>query len=78
MSSMWFSRCRSVILKVQDLVVSSFHYGFCETFVALFVVKEVFSLLYFVSFVHDDSGTAPVHFFQVNIIVNVRECFNTY
>ena len=54
---------------MQDLVVSSFHHGFCETFVALFVVKEVFSLLYFVSFVHDDSGTALVRFFQVNITV---------
>ena len=53
----------------QDLVVGFFHHGFCETSVALFVVKEIFSLPYFVSFVHDNSCTALVRFFQVSIIV---------
>ena len=49
--------------------MSFFHHGFCETSVASFVVKEAFSLLYFISFVHDYSGTAPVRFFQVDTIV---------
>ena len=54
---------------VKLLVVSFCQHGFCETFVALFVVREVFSLLYFFSFVHDNNSTALVRFFQVNIIV---------
>ena len=58
-----------VSYKVHDLVVSFFHHGFCETSVAVFVVKEAFSLLYLISIVHDYSGTALVRFFQFDVIV---------
>ena len=41
---------------------------------ALFFVKEVFSLLYFVSFLHDDTGTALVRpcFVSVYLVPVVR------
>ena len=54
--------------------MSSFHHGFCEASVALFFVKGVFSLLYFVSFVY---ATVVLPLFVFFRLISLF-CFNSF